>query len=57
LNDIIIQPNTKYNITSYWGCYKRTSAESTYDDGIDPNVYYDTTKSLGCAASRQASIG
>ena len=24
LNDIKIQPNTQYNITSYWGCYKRT---------------------------------
>ena len=54
LNDIKIQPNTQYNITSYWGCYKRTSTTTTfdYDNGIDPNVYYSTDGSYGCGPSR-----
>mmetsp|Transcript_42291 Transcript_42291/g.64844 ORF Transcript_42291/g.64844 Transcript_42291/m.64844 type:complete len:135 (+) Transcript_42291:521-925(+) len=63
LSDVRLYPNHEYNLTSYFGCYRRVYTGSEFDDGNNPDVHhgaytsYPQLGSFGCKGTWQAEQG
>jgi len=48
LDDIQLITDQKYNITSYFGCYSRVGIVSVLDNGINPDIYWQSADGWSC---------